>query len=372
VSAGPGGPRFLVCRPPREPVAWSPPRPTPETGFDVGYFGSVLEQVSLRLDHPALTFILTWDLRELPVAGDDVVVIVQGDEDGRVPRFAADVLAVFKCYGSFPPRMPARRVTRLELLEAVHLSRRLGIWARDATVAVGRAARSGRAIRRIYPIPLGYYNQKERPIAPAGDRRWLVSFAGSGGATRAGTGLRESLSTPKDLSRRAMLEALAQLRIAMPDAPIASVAIDGFPSLLPGQDAGALQMTETYSDLLADTAICLVPRGNSPETFRFFEALRAGCVVICEPLPRHWFYRGAPVIQIDSWGRLPTTVRELLATPGRLEALQQASIRWWQRKCSEEAVAAYMAQRIRQRRNLAQSRRPVSSRQPRGSRAPSG
>jgi hypothetical protein len=119
--------------------------------------------------------------------------------------------------------------------------------------------------------------------------------------------------------------------------------------LLPGRDRAALGLTESYSELLAQTRICLVPRGNSPETFRFFEALRAGCIVICEAMPDHWFYRGAPVMRVRRWSELEAVIVPLLANPEEMERLHVASLEWWRSRCSEDAVGRYLAERIRQR-----------------------
>jgi hypothetical protein len=44
---------------------------------------------------------------------------------------------------------------------------------------------------------------------------------------------------------------------------------------------------ERYSEIMADTKICLAPRGSSVESCRFFEGMRQGCVVICNRLPPH-------------------------------------------------------------------------------------
>lgn len=71
-----------------------------------------------------------------------------------------------------------------------------------------------------------------------------------------------------------------------------------------------------------------------------FEALRCGCVVICNRLPDHWFYAGSPAIQIDDWRDLEATVRPLIADPQHLFALHSQSLAWWKSRCSEHAVAA--------------------------------
>ncbi len=61
---------------------------------------------------------------------------------------------------------------------------------------------------------------------------------------------------------------------------------------------------DRYTEIMADTKIALAPRGSSVETYRFFEAMRQGCVVICDRLPPHWFYVGCPAIQIEDSGDL--------------------------------------------------------------------
>ena len=57
----------------------------------------------------------------------------------------------------------------------------------------------------------------------------------------------------------------------------------------------------SYSENLMQTRISLVPRGASYETYRFFESLRFGCIVISEYLPDFWFYKDAPVVHISDW-----------------------------------------------------------------------
>jgi hypothetical protein len=100
---------------------------------------------------------------------------------------------------------------------------------------------------------------------------------------------------------------------------------------------------DRYTEIMADTKIALAPRGSSAETYRFFEAMRQGCVVICDRLPPHWFYVGCPAIQIGDWSNLETEVKALSADPERLMDLHRRSLAWWNEKLSEHAVAQVIA-----------------------------
>jgi hypothetical protein len=100
---------------------------------------------------------------------------------------------------------------------------------------------------------------------------------------------------------------------------------------------------DRYTEIMADTRIALAPRGSSVETYRFFEAMRQGCVVICDRLPPHWFYLGCPAVQIDDWGNLEAEVKALSADPERLKDLHRRSLAWWDEKLSERAIAHAIA-----------------------------
>jgi hypothetical protein len=343
------GHRFLVCRPPRAAVPWAPPVPTDATGHDVAYFGRALAAATSALPvDPPLTFVLTWDLDELPRTGQDVVAIVQGDEDARVPRWSDDVLVTFKCYGTVPPWMPwSGPPSLLEELELAHFVRRAALWAPGAGRRLWNHGRPWAHRAPIHAVPLGYYNQDDRDLIAFDQRRWTISFAGSGAEPPPGSWWRRALTPPKDRARAQMRAALNELQAQYPGEPVTTLYQAGFPALTPGEDEAARGLTESYSDLLAQTRLCLVPRGNSPETFRFFEALRAGCIVVCESLPDHWFYRGAPVVQVRRWSELGSVVTPLLRDPPAMERLHRASMDWWRTRCSEEAVGQFMAQRIR-------------------------
>ena len=101
-----------------------------------------------------------------------------------------------------------------------------------------------------------------------------------------------------------------------------------------------------YSDRVMNTKISMAPRGTSFETFRFFEALRSGCIVISEFLPSGWFYDGAPAIRLSNWSELGPTLQRLLSDPAALEKMHQDSLDWWREKCSESALGAYIASKL--------------------------
>lgn len=100
---------------------------------------------------------------------------------------------------------------------------------------------------------------------------------------------------------------------------------------------------EDYGRLLASSRIVLCPKGiHSPETFRHMEALRAGAVVITEPLPRTHFYRGGPFLEVPSWSDGLTLAHNLLHAPDRLADRQRTGLDWWRDVCDEAATARYV------------------------------
>jgi hypothetical protein len=105
---------------------------------------------------------------------------------------------------------------------------------------------------------------------------------------------------------------------------------------------------EEYAKTLANTKIALCPPGFvSHETIRHWEAMRLGCVVISAPLPANRFYKDSPIIQLKDWSELKPVLADLLADPARLRELHEATVNWWNARCSEGAVADYMASILR-------------------------
>ncbi len=325
---------FACVEPGAPPIPFEPPDPDPVPHPDVRYFARALAAMEERLGRRDLTVYVTWSTDELPSYGDDVVAVVLGDEPARIPRYFDRVAATFKGYGTRPPIgvRPAALPSRLGAAALLEWAEKLAICAPGALAFARRRVRS-RALPGVFPVPIGYFEQEERPVTPILERPVDVFFAGS---VQHVTPRR--LPSAKGIAREQMLAALESAHGLTTDLQL-------FTGFGPGT-AGSLSREE-YSTRLMDARICLAPRGNSVETFRVFEGMRYGCVVLCDPLPRgRWFYDGAPVVEVARWSRLPRILEALLADERALAERQAATLAWWRDRCSEEALGAYMAERV--------------------------
>lgn len=334
-----------------EPKAWNPRTKDEVLNHSLlAYFGGVFEEMERTLDADELTFYVTWKVDELPSYGSDVVAIVVGDEWGRYPLYTNRVRAVFKMMGTgFPldanpfhspvylTASAALKYARTQLLRLPHL-----IQARRDRHR-GPEWTGGRPVP-IFDIPIGYVNQEDLPLKPFHKRRSDVFFSGSLANARYPWYTPQSLlRTPKEVSRRRLVQAMRQLQEERPDLTIDVDVRDAFvPNAVTTQDGSE----RSYSEMMMDTRICPIPRGTRLETGRLYEALRYGCVIISEPLPDRWFLAGMPTITVHDWAALPQIVVSLLEQPERLEALHRASLSWWNEKCAEAPVGQFLAEKL--------------------------
>jgi hypothetical protein len=108
---------------------------------------------------------------------------------------------------------------------------------------------------------------------------------------------------------------------------------------------------DSYCDVMNDTKIALVPIGSgSRESFRFFEAMSAGCIVINAGLPYTPMYSAAPAFPIDAgWADLTKTIDFILSREEEvLEYHSNAARLWYEHFCSPESLAEYMFKRIKE------------------------
>jgi len=333
------------------PIPWALFAPPPNDAPD--YFRRVFVAMEQHLSTSGLQFYLTWKLDELPTTGPNVVAVVLGDEWSRIPTYVDDVLVTFKCYGTRPPLdlgMRPNQFNTMRLLKQIRtFAHYLPGWVSSAARRATRAVR-GQKASPIHSIPLGYGNQLDLPIRPMAERSIDVFFAGSveHGHDR---GLKKWIVSPKTLSRQQMLDHLDLLVAKRSDVRVALSTPKTFAwnAIHYGQDAGEQVLdAEGYSTQMMDSKICLVPRGTSLETFRYFEALRYGCVLVTERLSQRWFYHNSPAVQVNSWSELPTLIEQLLSDPGLLHQKHREALHDWQTVCSPERTGHFMAERIRE------------------------
>ena len=284
-----------------------------------------------------LTFYVVWHhalVPNLPSYGDNVVAVLVTDEECVIPPYSNKVRFVFKTYG-FTPWCGAS-IRGLAMASVVKCARDWARWAYHFALFLRRNGFSIEHARTMV-MPLGYARQTDAPSKPFEKRRYLLGFLGSiENRAYPRFSVKTLVSTPKRLARSRMAESLQNLAAAAPDSVY-------FGATASFSESTAIGAAERYSEIMADTKICLAPRGSSVETYRFFEGMRQGCVVICDRLPPHWFYRGCPAIQIDDWGNLEAEVKTLTAEPQRLAELHRKTLAWWRTQLSEAAVGNLIA-----------------------------
>ena len=325
---------FLLADPGKSVRSWDPHDP-PQHRADFAYLGRMLATMQAALPEPKLTVVTTTDHRTLPRYGRDVAVIQRAGPDARPPRYANRVLAVFKTH-SAQPVLAARPGRESPALTAVSTLAYLQAAAGGAPARLAFRGRfPGRAAPVVEPIPMGVMWPCRVAFPPITERPIDVLFNGSV-QTRERTGLRRLAGTPKMHSRDAMLRRLAELQA---EAPELRVEVAVTPSFAHSKHAPA----DDYWRRLGSAKLCLAPRGDTLETYRVFEAARAGCIVLGERLPSNWFYDRAPVLDQTGWRDLARSVRSLLADEAELIARHQATRSWWEQSVAPEPVGRHVA-----------------------------
>jgi len=99
-----------------------------------------------------------------------------------------------------------------------------------------------------------------------------------------------------------------------------------------------------YANFLQNSRVVLSPCGFSgTECFRFYEAMRQGCVVVTEPLPAVECYENAPCITLSDWKNLP----EILADEQAFAHFSPEKIKkFYDENLSTEGIARYLAEKI--------------------------
>ena len=108
--------------------------------------------------------------------------------------------------------------------------------------------------------------------------------------------------------------------------------------------------TESYCDTINQTKIMPIPRGSaSLESFRFFEAMKCGCVPVCVNQPNVDFYRVAPYFSINSWAHIEEFIQSAVKQEEEVKFLSEQAKLWYKHFCSPEGLCDYMYRTIRKK-----------------------
>lgn len=113
---------------------------------------------------------------------------------------------------------------------------------------------------------------------------------------------------------------------------------DGDLLVTPGFSLG--KPREQHLQTLLDSAIAPCPSGNfTPDTFRLYEAIEAGCLPICDRRAPVWPDRSSywrlvlgqePFPTVDNWAELPALIDKYNAQPAMAQQHANKANAWWQ------------------------------------------
>ena len=186
----------------------------------------------------------------------------------------------------------------------------------------------------VYDIPLGCYACEDVKYIPILERSNDLYFAGSIQHKK-----NVFLPRPKELARKRMYDALLVIKMHNEKIKVTINFTSSFAESIAKEN-------KRYLADMMNTKICPIPRGANLDTFRFYEAIRYGCIPVGEAFPKSDFYNAAPIIRLQDWAQLPNVMSKLLSDHERLINLHQKSLAWWKSACSEEATAALILSKI--------------------------
>jgi Glycosyl transferases group 1 len=288
-------------------------------------------------------YIITGNLKELPEYGKHIIVLTMWDEWCRPPYYAHKVGYVLSTYGFRFENHYSKPF--LSQYNAIKFFKTVWIQYNRLPYLLNYKLKTAfsKEDKNLLQIPLGYYKHEKVPFKSINDRPIDVHFAGSIYATGEkyknpiAKFLKGFITSPRNYARQKLVTALTAIQVKYPQFSIVNRCFNGF--------AKGLNRYE-YSLEMMHTKICLAPRGSSLETYRLFEAMRFGCVVIADKQPQKWYYDTVPAIFVEDWSELESIVTNLLEDPKQLNTLSQQSLLWWKSEAAPYAVATYIFDEI--------------------------
>ncbi len=323
-----------------------PPPWTSTVPAEFRYPYDVLEQALPSVPAEGLHFYFTKEAYFLPEYGRHVVAVLLQEERCKTPVYGRQVRAVIRnlhsrpFLGYRPSYCLPTGFTRLEAVLTFEYLRDTYTSVRSRYALDHPAASLPMPVRRdprTIPLPLGYHSQVEVPQIPMSERPLDTFFVGQVRQAAFATRYQRYVSSSKVEARKqiwAVLQELQQEGRWRMD--LGDVAAD--------QSRSAGAAFTSYSEKMMQSRICVAPRGSMADTFRSFEGLRAGCLVVANPLPRDQFlYPRAPLLIIDHWHEIRGVLEKYARNVDALEQWRAKSLAWWHDHLRPEVMAVYLS-----------------------------
>jgi hypothetical protein len=303
------------------------------------FYREVCRNIETASDISGLTFYLSARApARLPRYGKDVVLLLIAEELYTHRAYYSRLLAIFRCLPARPIYLDGFPLSAQHFSSLAHYSYKYLQYVKSLL----RLLRSGEQLnlrkssaRSMY-IPLGCFTHFEPSVVPMSSRDIDYAFLGSVTYNSSEKKwFHAFMESPKEAARRMMCESIREVS--------AAGRWRGFLHAT-GDMKESMSNQATYAEILGRCKISLVPRGTCYDTYRFFESLKAGCVVICEHLPNAWFYEGHPGVTIKDWRSLPALLDRLLTDGELLERKSEEAIKFYNERCTQEVVAKRMIQ----------------------------
>lgn len=321
----------------------APPPWTKALPAELRFTYDVLEQALPQVEAQGLRFFFTKEAYHLPAYGRDVVAVLLQEERCKVPVYGRQVRAVLRNLMSRPflgyrPHLPSNRLEAVLTFEYV---RDCYTSLRSRRAYAGRPSYLPAPVRAdsvVIRLPLGYHSQTELPQIAMRDRSLDTFFAGQVGETVPPGSYKQYTSTSKIQARKQVWAVLRELqkegtwRMDLGDVAAENTDLPAFAN---------------YSEKMMQSRICIAPRGSMADTFRAFEGLRAGCLVVANPLPRdEYLYPNAPLLIVDHWRELRGILRRYARDYDALEEFRARSLAWWNDHIRPQALAPMVASEL--------------------------
>ena len=225
-----------------------------------------------------------------------------------VDNLDLDITVVAKNFGDKLPPIDGDKIILMNADESYRLPSELS----DPSVKfIFKQYCNNNQWEQLKPIPLGPSKDLTINYTPINEREYDVTFVGQMASNRA-TILRNVTSMTCDPN------------------------LKSFFGFYQGFNRGV--SSECYSQILQQTKVAICPHGAcSPETFRFFEAMKNVCVVIAPKMPDNWVYEKTPHHIFEE--NLHEKVRNILRLD--IENESQKSLEY-HKSVSPKSVADYM------------------------------